>query len=903
MAGSNYTAAEVDAAVSRFVKSSVSVTKDVLGPIDTSSRFDEVMELFASTLILDPNAVFYLVFLASNKLCADVISAITLVNDILQAIKEIGYPPTRVTQTSLLSDAAAQLTNMSTILTQSRAVTQRPVSGSSIPNNQVNTPFDLYRGAVTSFTLASLKPNITNSKATDPITGSRVIIRSAQEARLSADNSLAILRTLYPDILARTKLLVGMVDVYVKQELQALALQRSLTQARGDLLSLQKSLEDPTTSDVQKTALTRDAYLRITSGLSVITGLKDTTNPTAPRMSFPVAAGGVAINAGPLFSSFAAASIMTSPGPWPLQTGVTDTLIIAEDGHTPTTYTITVDPIPHVDSNVSAVSFNITDHTTAKLLSAVGPFTIPVIGKTFYITVDGLPFKGTIGEGARTTDQVVADLNALQDPLSNPLSLSSAVTVSNSGGAVLIQCTQPGTHTIYVSDNDQVSHGYLAALGLTTVPVSGTVANNMLSIDDLIVPLTVGAARTPSNIVGDINTWAAAGPYPYHAIVASGFIEISKTGAGARTITMTDGIDDATKAAVRVAYVTLGFYIGQTDSADEVTAADLADALNLVGKVKAIVVRRHVGTNTEERVQIISKVSTLSTLLTVGAGTANTLLGLLPGVYPGTTTGYAATASFENADVEAGDSLTIYTDQSMATVFGQYVVTAVAGTQLEATPPFPTNLSSPAFRIESESKLAWDVLLSNMLTWNASLSSSHFRSDTSELDRVMNPVLVNLNPTTADFNLANNRATELLTLLTQPLEGPPGLKEILELYVVRSSARIDAAVAMLQERGFDRAYATLLGCDLAGFFSYNKDEAASASYLLQTMRSLAQNDLPITNKSTTADDTSLDSSVQTSDANFDRSDVDKDENLKLLGSVPDLDTDATVPADYYKQAF
>ena len=69
------------------------------------------------------------------------------------------------------------------------------------------------------------------------------------------------------------------------------------------------------------------------------------------------------------------------------------------------------------------------------------------------------------------------------------------------------------------------------------------------------------------------------------------------------------------------------------------------------------------------------------------------------------------------------------------------------------------------------------------------------------------------------------------------------------------------------------------------------------------MRSLAQNDLPITNKSTTADDTSLDSSVQTSDANFDRSDVDKDENLKLLGSVPDLDTDATVPADYYKQAF
>ena len=57
------------------------------------------------------------------------------------------------------------------------------------------------------------------------------------------------------------------------------------------------------------------------------------------------------------------------------------------------------------------------------------------------------------------------------------------------------------------------------------------------------------------------------------------------------------------------------------------------------------------------------------------------------------------------------------------------------------------------------------------MTWNASLSSSHFRSDTSELDRVMNPVLVNLNPTTADFNLANNRATELLHYSRSRLRG------------------------------------------------------------------------------------------------------------------------------------
>ena len=71
--------------------------------------------------------------------------------------KRSTFSTTKVTQTSLLSDAAAQLTDVDAILSQSGAVTQKHVSGSSIPNNLVNTPFDLYKKSVQLFATISLE--------------------------------------------------------------------------------------------------------------------------------------------------------------------------------------------------------------------------------------------------------------------------------------------------------------------------------------------------------------------------------------------------------------------------------------------------------------------------------------------------------------------------------------------------------------------------------------------------------------------------------------------------------------------------------------------------------------------------------------------------------------------------
>jgi hypothetical protein len=859
------------------------------------------MELFASTLIFDSNSLFYLTYLASNKLSADVNTAIALVDDILQAIIEIGYQPTKITQTSLLSDAAAHLTTMDTILSQTGSVTQKTQNNVPTPS-VVTTPYDQYATAVDAFRDIALKPNI--KKGTQ-------IVRSAQEARNSATTSLATLKDLYPDILSRvapaadnSASLTNVVAVYHSLQLQSFALQRSLRQARGDLLSLQKELEDPTTTDVQKTALTRDAYLRITAGKSVITGLKDASNPTEARMqSGPSITGNVSINPA---STFTVASVTTSPGPWSLQTGVTDTLIIAEDSNTPTTYTIPVPVNPSVVSSVSASTFDIIDITTAILTSAVEPFTIPTItNSTFYVTVDGILFSGPLTTGVDSADQIVSDLSLLVDANANLL--TTKLNISNIGNAVVLECLEAGQHNIHISDSDQVSHAWLAALGFSITSVTGRAANNLLYIDGNLLTLPTGI-YTPTDMVNEINSLATTYSLPYHASLSGTFIEITKTGVGALTITMqlpapVPSPTDLTRYTVAATYDTLGFYVGQTDSSNEVTATDLAIVINTVGKVLATVVRTHVGGATVEQVRIDSKLQSLGTLLTIGAGTANTLLGLTAGIYPGTTTGFTATASFEDADVEAGDQLT---------AGDVHTIASVSGNTLESSPPFPTNTVVSFFEIESADFLSYnscfaltDSVWSDWYTNNLnSPAHTKYSKDTSELDRLMNSVIGNITPTQADRNAATVGAQAIHDILTnQPSGGQAGLYEVLASFTTRRSARIDAAINMLQERGFDQAYTTLLRGDLASFFGYDKDDAASASSMLKTMRSLVQNDLPVTNKSDSIDDTALDSSVQTSDANYDRSDVDKDENLNLLGSVPDLDTDTIVPADYTKQVF
>ncbi|CAB4130641.1 hypothetical protein UFOVP276_115 [uncultured Caudovirales phage] len=868
-----YTPAEIEAAVQQFVQSSVVVNKDVLGPIDVSSRFDEVMQLFASTLIFDPNSLFYLIYLASNRLCADVIAAISLLEDVQLAIDEIKRKTTKISQTTLLGDAAASLTVMGTILAQNAAV--------STP------PYDRYVIAIDKFRDVSLAPNIKSSG---------VIVRAPQEAKASAVTSLSGLRAVYPELLSRADVLLTMVDQYMALNLPTISLLQSLQKARQDLITLQQALESPTATEDQKISMSRDAYLRITAGKAVVSNLRGVKKPTDLRMeSNSKLVGSVALpSPSGTFTPATVQTALTTSG-WPIVAGVNDTLIIAEDGNAPTTYTITAPSTPSVTSFESEDAiYAFHDDTPAVVTTAIGPFNIPVIaGAIFYVTVDGVLFQGTLPTGASVSaSSVAASIGAL---ISDYTDLNSVATVAVvGGGGVKITHNIAGARSIFVSDSDEYGgHRWLSALGLRPFSIyTGTAANNKLCIDGLSDLVYFDAHPSSiAQIADTVATWASTYSHPYTVESPGGNkITIRKNVAGNQSITMSlpTGADRATVAA---AFTLLGFYDGQTDSSSSVSAAELATAINLLGKVTATAVKGTSG----EYVKIASKSTALATELIIGAGTANATLGLTAGTYKGNTTGFVASLSGKEQDpadydVAVGDIL--YIPKDSGTYRG--TVASVTNNILDLNTPLSTGSAITSFAIMSADYAAYLKFVKDMGAWKGGIGPK-YEKDTLELDRLMNPLLQAGTPTDAQVADAKAGADSLKTVLD-------GLKTCLKDYVVRRSTRIDACINMLRERGLDRAYDTLMRGELTNFFSYDKDEAATASYMLKTMRALAQQDLPVSKISETLDDTVLQSSAIVNDVNFDFSDSDN-ENLKLLGSVPDFDTDTTVPANYFKSTY
>ena len=71
----------------------------------------------------------------------------------------------------------------------------------------------------------------------------------------------------------------------------------------------------------------------------------------------------------------------------------------------------------------------------------------------------------------------------------------------------------------------------------------------------------------------------------------------------------------------------------------------------------------------------------------------------------------------------------------------------------------------------------------------------------------------------------------------------------------------------------------------------DKDDASSSAFMLKSMRSVVQSDLRISKLEDDQDEIAHLDSVEDTDADFDFSDQDDDENIEILGEVPDF-TDA-----------
>ena len=297
---------------------------------------------------------------------------------------------------------------------------------------------------------------------------------------------------------------------------------------------------------------------------------------------------------------------------------------------------------------------------------------------------------------------------------------------------------------------------------------------------------------------------------------------------------------------------------------------------------------------------ILSEDSTISSKLKINMASANTPLGLTEDTYIGSVSGVRVLLSgkplnFTREDVVAGDKLTL----RGPTYTTEHTITAVTydGYQIEVTPEVPNDMSAHLYKIESAGALAYAEFISNLEDWFTSqLEPSKFDEDIQELERVLNPLLVNKNPSAALVGSARNTANNLLRLYTRVFPTDPlPLDEILSDFTTPVAPRIDALLDMLQERGMDRAHELLLLGAFDAFFGVSKDSSSYGGNLLEKMRAIAQNDVPLGRSIKRGNvEQRLTGSYEEADADYDFSDQDREDGATEVDDIPDLDPEEDI---------
>lgn len=965
MAG--YSTDEIEAAVTKFVKSTIKTKRDPLGPVDMGSAFGDVIQLFSSTLLFDPNAIFYVIYLATNKLNVSVTQALEYIADLETAVNEVTKKTKEVTNQDLLGDASAALLEVDSILTTNQAIS--------------NPAFERYKTALNNFTTKDLAPNIRTG--TD-------IVRPPPLARSDSFSNLQLLDALYADILTNLAQVRLMLSEFNTLNLAVLTIQSTVRQARYDLDDLQTYFNSSVTA-AEKIAKCREAYLRLTSGKAVLTNLTTVTDPQSPRMSSTatsLAQAAAAVSPGEMTG---ASVTCTRSAPWAITSGVNDQLSIKEDDAlAPTVYTLVPPEYPSVETSIygtiPVASFDIVPAQYGEIVATnAAPYTI--VGGNDWLVIHVTDANGVSQEyNGQLTAGVYATVADLITEITAKVKLNgvgpSISTVTSLHGTSWLNIQQ-----LLAGDDRSITVGQKisgwgvidanAAIGLTPGAVgAGRYASNGFQLDggNVATLPTLPNATTLAAFMTSYNHGTyPPGTYDGQVITRTvngtprDFVRIRKKVSGATSLRITAPTGADRDRTLR-AYAALGLYEGETDTSAGMSAAEVASVLNAGGKVSATTVLTnfasgetgiiksvtamdvptgafdtaidHVGDQlllktgensgyhritavvvggggisiavdpatpftysgswipdqswsiVRELMQVDSLKTDLTSQLTFNAASANATLGFTAGATYGTTTGFkvydSATGkfqSFSQADVVQKDIVARYTPTKVTHTVS-YV--SADGLQLELTPPLPNNLTGMQFDITSAAAMAFSGFYTEMAVWDGLLAASNYKTDISELMRVMNPILYNARPTQAQRTDALAALTELGDLLD-------ALSGALVSFVVAPVPRIDAALKMLQERALDRAYDMILSGYVAQFFDMDMDDASRSAYMLKTMRVTVQNDLPQSRVDEFGDDTSLSQSWEDSDPNYDVSDRDQDENVAILGEVaeyPDYDTES-----------
>lgn len=282
----------------------------------------------------------------------------------------------------------------------------------------------------------------------------------------------------------------------------------------------------------------------------------------------------------------------------------------------------------------------------------------------------------------------------------------------------------------------------------------------------------------------------------------------------------------------------------------------------------------------QERLTVTSKDRTINSSVSMSGPGASLFFAAPPGFAAGTTPWLKLPIVVRGLGTD--DLLEAYlTDY--ATPDQVFTITSVEGQVIGVTPNLSSTLAisfdpdvlPPFGRLRSTSYKKFFAMQTGLVTW-ATLPANSTRYFP-ELDRLINIVLVESNPTSVQIGDAVNQLQQLVAILLQDgSTNPPGtLEAILSAYQVPRVDSIDELVRTYREKGSARAVDILLEAQFSTFFGLDVYGVSYSGAMLGKLREIAQQDMPVRKVNRKVSTTSqLQSTSESPNFEYDTADAD-----------------------------
>lgn len=319
----------------------------------------------------------------------------------------------------------------------------------------------------------------------------------------------------------------------------------------------------------------------------------------------------------------------------------------------------------------------------------------------------------------------------------------------------------------------------------------------------------------------------------------------------------------------------------------------------------------------QETVRFMSRLERVESAVRVENGSAGTAAALFFTALPATARGTTAYLKFATYPKGAsiGDLLLLYETQYNVVSRSFFIV------GLEPT----SGIVELDFEVESTASFSFDFDVPNpfgrirvaqvadFAAFKAGLDEWLERPEQQEayfqkLATVLNPLLVNKNPTIAQVNEAQFELKKLLSVLTIEgaglygvVQSPDAMPEdtlefVLSNYTAPAVEPVDTLLSTLRQKSADRGIDLLTEGQFRTFFGLDMDGVSYSGTLTKSLRELARNDLPVRkfNREGVYGEKLIGTVPTGKDFEFDTSDADSPDTPEML-----TDTDVLTPGGNY----